>query len=715
MNKRGLPRYTEIIIIITGILAIGFMLLLNVGIFGNYHRNLLNLQEAHMTATAKAVANSLKNYYDESLAHFSVYFEGEMTQEDVQRYYEQQKAVSGIAVTDEQGTALFSCGSEYAEYYVDLIEEYRSKEHKQGILLAPLLTGQRHFTQFMIKEVSPLAGKSRYVIASIEMELIYQQIVEPVKIGENGYSMVKDYSGTILMHKSRNQIGIDAVEGRREQYQEYDLDLDHLESWVEQQKVEQEGSGVLNSYWWEDEGEPEETRKVVAYTQVPVGEEIWIVNCTLDYEEIQKPLEKTRNQVFLLTAGVAMVFGLLLLQVVNNINRRKSMEQEMKHLLQMNEAWEELHKREEQIRHNDKMKTLGTMTSMIAHEFNNFLTPITLYGEMLAGDINISDENRDCLEEIVEAAGKAKELTKELSRYGRTEGYQVRKDVIQVSREIERSLKIVKKTLPDNIELIQELEPDEGFGLLGSSGMINQIVVNLCTNAVHAMHKQGGVLTVKGTLMRDDTAIRYGITIGDTGPGMSDDTMSRIFTPFYTTKEMGQGTGLGLSVVQNLVHQVSGEISVISVEGQGSRFDIILPLFEVTEGTAEQPVSIELDQKSIYIVDDNEHAGKALKRSLKRECHKVRFCTHPEQALAEIRTSLHEWDMIITDYAMPMMNGLEFSGILRSLGYSGIIILISGQLDQEISWYLDNQIIQAALEKPVTVLDIENCINLNKG
>jgi signal transduction histidine kinase len=697
-------------IIITSVITIGFMLLLNMRIFENYHKNLLSLQEDNITTTVKVVANGLKNYYDECLLHFSLYFSREVRMEDLMAFCDKQDGISGAAVTDEKGQVILSYGNVHDSYYIEMADSFEGQASR---LYPPVLVEERRFTQFMIKELPESFAGKQYVIATIDTEQIYKHIVEPVKIGESGYSMVKDFDGTILMHKSRDQIGIDAIEGRKQQYSEYNLKLNHLESWVEQQRVEQEGSGILNSYWWEDGKEPVETRKVVAYTQVPIGDEIWIINCTLDYDEIQNPLNKMRNQVSLLTIGVTMIFGILLLQVVNNINRRRTMEQEMKHLQQMNEAWEELHKREEQIRHNDKMKTLGTMTSMIAHEFNNFLTPIMLYGEMLAQDA-CDHEEKTALLEIVEAATKAKDLTSELSQYGRTENYHGKKTVIQVSKEIERSLRMIRKTLPDNIGLEHLLESDEGYGLLGSSGLINQIVVNLCTNAIHAMAVTGGVLTVKGTLIRDQEAVHYGITIADTGHGMSETTLSRIFTPFYTTKDSGMGTGLGLSVVQDMVHQVSGEISAISVEGQGSRFDILLPLFKRKEEADQASDTISLSKNRIYILDDNERAGKALEKSLKRECKKVCLCLSPEKALSELKQSMHQWDIIITDYSMPMMNGLEFAGILRSLGYSGTIILVSGHLEQETEWYLENEIIQGALEKPVTLQDIQNCINLNR-
>lgn len=707
----------EKIIFLISTVAIALMLFLNITIFQKYQENLVALQESHLLTTARAVAGSLRNYYDESLEHFALYFERDVTSGQLQEYCRELPEVTETYLITADGEVLHAASADLsgAEQFDEealrgILKDYQSRSTVRARLLPPVLTGERQYTQFMVKGIETDLADQAYVVASIDTAAIYQKMVKPIKIGKNGYSMVKEYDGTILMHKSAEQIGLDSVDGRRERYSEYDLELDDLERWVQEQREKEEGSGILDSYWWEDGKDPVKTQKVVAYTRVPVGDEEWIVNCTLDYKEIQEPLALTQRYVFLLTAGVVLTFGLLLLVVVGNANRNRTMEQEMKHLLEMNEAWEELHKREEQIRHNDKMKTLGAMTSMISHEFNNFLTPIMLYGEMLMWDPDISEENKACIKEIVEAAEKSRDLTAELSRYGRAERDAGKKVPVQVSGEIRRSLNMLVKTLPSNISLKQELAPDDGLCLSAGAGMINQIVMNLCTNAVHAMREHGGTLTVKGRLLRDGETARYGLTVMDTGKGIAEEDMEQIFTPFYTTKEIGVGTGLGLSVVQDLIYQVSGEINVVSAEGKGTRFDILLPLSELPAAAPNQGSKGSLEGKHIYVLDDNETIGKALEKRLKPVCAKVRTASKPEQALAELRASIRKWDLIIADYSMPMMTGVEFAGILRSLGYHGTFILISGCLDRDIRWYLDNGIIDGVLEKPVSLQDIEGII-----
>ena len=268
----------------------------------------------------------------------------------------------------------------------------------------------------------------------------------------------------------------------------------------------------------------------------------------------------------------------------------------------------------------------------------------------------------------------------------------------------------MKKTIPSNITLEQSMEPDTGYGIMGSAGMVNQIIINLCNNAVQAMKEKGGCIMVKGSLITDGDSMKYAVTVSDNGPGMSPEIQKQIFTPFFTTKKQGEGTGLGLSVVQDLIHEVSGESNVVSVEGKGTRFDILFPVFQIQEEEKRTSDLHTFAQYSVLILDDDEKVGEALGRTLRKHCKKLKCFSRPEAALGEIKKHMDQWDLILTDYTMPVMNGLEFSGILRSLGYRGRIFLVSGNLSQDVQWYQGNGIIDGFLEKPVTLSEIEKVL-----
>ena len=696
------------------IVALGLLLTFNILIFRNSRDSLLKLQEDNMLATAKTVAHSLQNFYDRELEELTLYFNEELEEAEIRSYGESQDTISYVALLDKDGKLKYSYGKNYDSYVKKELEEYLEYNGKEGKshrarLLPAVLTEKNHYTQFLISPAGA-TGMDGWAIAAIEMDYVYAKIVKPVQIGENGYSMVKQLDGTILMHPSQSQIGLDAVDGRKEVYREYDLQYDELEQWIQNQRENQEGSGLLNSYWWEDSGKPMKSTKVISYIQRQIGEEIWIINCTLNYEELLAPIRRAQNYVTLGTGLLLLVSAIVLGISFQNAGNRKIMELEVGHLKEMNAAWEELHKREEQLRHIDKVQTLGTMTSMISHEFNNFLTPIMLYGDLLEADDTISEDNKALIREMITAATKAKDLTKELSRYGHSGKGSGKKVLLHIVDEVERSLKLLKKTVPSNITLEQSMEPDTGYGIMGSAGMVNQIIINLCNNAVQAMKEKGGCIMVKGSLIMDGDSMKYAVTVSDNGPGMSPEIQKQIFTPFFTTKKQGEGTGLGLSVVQDLIHEVSGESNVVSVEGKGTRFDILFPVFRIQEEEKRTSDLHTFAQYSVLILDDDEKVGEALGRTLKKHCKKLKCFSRPEAALGEIKKHMDQWDLILTDYTMPVMNGLEFSGILRSLGYRGRIFLVSGNLSQDVQWYQDNGIIDGFLEKPVTLSEIEEVL-----
>lgn len=150
------------------------------------------------------------------------------------------------------------------------------------------------------------------------------------------------------------------------------------------------------------------------------------------------------------------------------------------------------------------------------------------------------------------------------------------------------------KTVPSNITLEQSMEPDTGYGIMGSAGMVNQIIINLCNNAVQAMKEKGGCIMVKGSLIMDGDSMKYAVTVSDNGPGMSPEIQKQIFTPFFTTKKQGEGTGLGLSVVQDLIQEEEKRTSDLHT----------------------------FAQYSVLILDDDEKVGEALGRTLRKHCKK---------------------------------------------------------------------------------------------
>ena len=261
------------------------------------------------------------------------------------------------------------------------------------------------------------------------------------------------------------------------------------------------------------------------------------------------------------------------------------MEIEVKYLRELNSTLEELRQKEEQVRHGSRLWEVGALSGMINHEFNNYLTPILIYGELILGDTCVDPVTRENVAEMVQSAKRAAEMTKELASFTRKDSAGEKLVAVNVKEQLERSLRMVKKLLPANISLDKEISSQECYIKSGET-MISQIILNLSTNAIYAMNEKQGRITVSAGLVEKNGGPMYAITFGDTGTGMSDEVKARIFDPFFTTKEEGAGTGLGLSVIKGLIEKADGAIFVQSESDKGTVFTIELPLCQKEEQTS---------------------------------------------------------------------------------------------------------------------------------
>ena len=572
-----------------GIFLILCILTANIAIFKGYEAEIIRLQQDNLLTIAQTVAGRLESAYESCRSHFEIYFHAADTLEDAERYLAAQKdGISALYIVNAQGEIQSRMGEDYDEWIPELLRRDPLAEIQEARWLSPLLHGENCFIQTLAGRTT-LDGELGYILAVVEMAAMYQQIVKPIQVGISGYSMVKDDTGIILMHSAKNQIGLDAVEGRLELYRDRNLDLRDLENWVNEQKIKEEGARLLHSYWWDDPDTPS-SEKLVAFTKIAVGNDVWVVNSTLDYLEVKEPLEKTRKLLGMITAGIVLLFAGVIYQTVNGINREKTMRMEINHL-------QALRKSNELLRHNEKISTIGAMTSMISHEFKNHLTPIQIYGELLLDDESQTETTREYIREILEAAREAGSLTRDLSVYGRRD-FEQKAEITPVKEEIENSLKFIKKTLPDNI-MLSTCFGEESPIIRVRHGVMNQIMFNLCTNAIHAMAEKGGLLQVEGHVTEENFQSCYHMVVEDSGCGMSEEVLAHLFQPFYTTKAEGVGTGLGLSIIRDIIQQAGGSIIAHSKEGLGSRFDIKLPLYEKEkDGPGAARPGQRLDRKS---------------------------------------------------------------------------------------------------------------------
>ena len=343
---------------------------------------------------------------------------------------------------------------------------------------------------------------------------------------------------------------------------------------------------------------------------------------------------------------------------------------------------------ERQLLQAQKMESIGTLSGGIAHDFNNILFPISGYTELLQLDTPRGSSQWDYLDKIMDGVRRARALVKRILTFSRqnetgTEGVVLH----EVARE---ALKLVQSTLPSTIMIHDNIRDCPGQ-VLGNSIQIHQVIMNLCTNAFHAMEDQGGVLTLGLTTieltpeMVKDLGISPGeyarLSITDTGMGMDNTVLDQIFNPYFTTKPVGKGTGLGLSVVHGIVHSHGGRITVDSRPQCGSRFDVYLPLSReraLEPGHAPRPHIAFNGQGHILIVDDEPTIVTMLESMLTRMGYQVTSETQSNRALEQFKADPMGFDLVITDMTMPGMTGYQLAANIMAIRPGTPVILCTG-------------------------------------
>ena len=283
-------------------------------------------------------------------------------------------------------------------------------------------------------------------------------------------------------------------------------------------------------------------------------------------------------------------------------------------LTELTRAHQEKERLEAQIRQAQKMEAVGTLAGGIAHDFNNILSAMIGYSELALMEVPDGSKPRHYLDQVLGAGMRAKELVSQILSFSRQSGPEEKKPVL-LEPIVKETLKLIRATLPATIEIEQRIDDEPGW-IEGDPTQLHQVVMNLCTNAAHAMQDQGGVLTVAAERVEvDESSARQHLglapgphvrlTVGDTGVGMDAATRDRIFEPFFTTKPKGEGTGMGLAVVHGIVRGHGGVIKVYSEPGRGSSFQVYFPAIrdEAESSAADVDVPPPGGTESILIVE----------------------------------------------------------------------------------------------------------------
>jgi PAS domain S-box-containing protein len=374
---------------------------------------------------------------------------------------------------------------------------------------------------------------------------------------------------------------------------------------------------------------------------------------------------------------------------------------------------------ERRLLQGQKLEAIGTMAGGIAHDFNNILSAIFGFAELSLMRNKCDPDTEKYIKQIIAASERARDLVDQILTFSRNTDIELRPLLPKVV--LKEVIKLLRASIPVRIDIQSNMDCDSA--IIAEPTQLHQIVMNLFMNAAHAIGENAGTITldledflVDEEFTKTHPNINVGkhirIRISDTGGGIEPEIVERIFEPFFTTKSQGQGTGLGLSVVHGIVKKLSGIITVYTELGKGTVFNIIIPCTEA-EGSMldQQELSLRKGSERIVIIDDEQPIAATLQAILTDQGYKITAFTNSLDALKAIEKSPNDVDIIISDYSMPQMSGLELAEKLNKSGINIPIILMSGFFGEHIEACAQHAGIRELIAKPINSFQITDSIH----
>jgi PAS domain S-box-containing protein len=375
---------------------------------------------------------------------------------------------------------------------------------------------------------------------------------------------------------------------------------------------------------------------------------------------------------------------------------------------------------EERVRQSRKLESLGTLAGGIAHDFNNLLLAIVGFTEMVQRQVPGNAAAQADLEQVLRAADRGRLLVQRILAFSR------QRDIARVPVRLERvvgeSLALLRASLPSTIEIRSALDAATPL-VLADETQVQQVLLNLATNSAHAM-KDGGTLDVRVAPARVDEdlarlhpelkpGLHAHLSVADTGTGMPPEVRERIFEPFFTTKPVGEGTGLGLSVILGIVRAFDGAVAVHSEPGHGTRVDVWLPAHRVPHEPTHQPEQPGAPNhgRHVLFVEDEEVLAQLERRQLQSLGYRVTVYTSSLEALEDFRRRPQEFDLLVTDNTMPRLTGLALAAEVTKLRPGLPVLMVSGYAEHADPEVLRASGVSATLRKPHTARELDAALS----
>lgn len=436
-------------------------------------------------------------------------------------------------------------------------EEEACKEAgiKPGEVVAGPIRHQEegYYALYLTKAVYIDRSLAGYVQVELNLDDVYgeEQALSNLELGNQGYCVVKEADGTTVMP------------GGQEETEEFSLSGE-----------EDEGCRIVWSYQVR-QGTPERIRKLVAYDTAEFAGEKFILCIIENYDSLVEPIDRIALYLSLLGVALMAWLAIFLYRMGKQRREEEKLKMELQHEKELNEANMALKKQENLMQKYNHSKTMTVLSGAIAHEFNNLMTPVVLYSELLCDNESVQKEMAQEAKEMSDAVSRCEVLARQLLEYSRQGRAKKVMTIYNATFAVESSVKMVERLIPANIKFQNSICRTQYY-IRGQIGALNQIILNLVSNGIDAIGEKYGSIQIQfGLSTQDERMVR--LVVEDDGGGIPEEIRQRIFEPFFTTKGENEGNGIGLTVVKRLTEEHGGVIRVKSQEGKSTTFILDFP------------------------------------------------------------------------------------------------------------------------------------------
>lgn len=713
MDKKKIKQLFIVIAILSSLFIVG----ISRKSFLNYEENIIKEQQEQLLTISKLVARGLLDFTEEQIN--KVNYLGENIKSDIKSGSKNQAKILEVFSEVNKDKILKVEYMDFEKYKNNLYSKTRNEpsllkskdEFEEKIKSYRLVDGSYIGETYEVSKNSyafdilkPIYIKENLIgviTTRLGINKMYDLIVKPIKVGKYGYVMVKNNEGIIIMHPLKEQRGYNVLVDRKKKYP--DLDYSELEELVEKQLSGVEGSYIYHSYWWPQE-KLVKVKKFQSFTSVDMTEKIWIVAVTTSYDEVAVAIRKYLQDITIAAMTLISTITIAIFIILRMISTEEAHKVEINYLKDINESSESLRRKEVELHKKKKLETIGTLTGGIAHEFNNILTPIMGYSEMILMDLKFGEKNYDEVKEINNLSKKARDIIGEILKFSGNKNAKTKYEFLEVEKIVERSLELFETLMPLNIRIKKKIFSNLGT-IYANESQLYQVILDLCISTYRSLENGNRELevTLTDVNINNDSKMKdrklenknyIKLTIKDRNSISLDDEEEMIL------KEE-------LSSVMEIVSKHGGRFFI--ERDLDRTFEVYLP--KVEKKMEEKDLVGALGgRERVLIIDDEELIVEMLQKKLGELGYKITSYTNSESVLKDFNILKDKIDVVISDVRMPEVSGVQIAKKFRRNKPKVKIILITGNTEEPLEEHIQSHIIDDYILKPISVKEVNERI-----